>query len=72
MRKTGRDTLLVHQMSEEEWYQQNGCEHAHCPYDCDHPQPIMDGEKLICASCLHASQGKAFVEMIPCTPDVCN
>jgi hypothetical protein len=46
-------------------------DHAHCPYDCEHPQPIrnvLDG-KLYCGRCWIVDNVKS--EMVPCTPATC-
>ncbi len=44
--------------------------HAHCPYLCEHPQPLRlpDG-RLVCGRC--AILDGEEVEMIPCTPEIC-
>ncbi len=44
--------------------------HAHCPYRCEHPQPfrLPDG-RLVCGRC--AILDDVLVEMIPCTPEIC-
>ena len=53
-----------------EWCKRHSCTHAHCPFDCEHPQPgIYDGE-LLCRRCLIV-EGRRTV-MIPCTPAVCD
>ena len=54
-----------------EWYQKHGCDHAHCPFDCEHPQPFLlaDG-RLVCGRC--AILDHVISEMIPCTPDICS
>lgn len=57
-------------MTKEDWYKSNNCEHAHCPYECEHPQPMMDGHNLICGKCLNDSQ--ILTKMIPCNPETCN
>lgn len=53
-----------------EWCKSKGVSHAHCPLDCDHPQPFptMDG-RLLCGSCWHVHD--IVTEMLPCTPGVC-
>lgn len=53
-----------------EWCKEKGVAHAHCPYDCEHPQPFiaMDGS-LLCGRCWYKHQ--LITHMIPCTPDVC-
>lgn len=52
-----------------DWHEANGCEHSHCPFDCDKPQPQMDGPDLICGRC--AVLGNMRVLMVPCTPEFC-
>jgi len=45
--------------------------HSHCPFDCEHPQPIVDditGEEW-CGRCWFES--KVRTKMIPCTPETC-
>lgn len=56
----------------EEWCDKHDCDHAHCPYDCEHPQPMLDGGDLICGKCLHDSDGEEIVKMVPCTPEICD
>lgn len=53
------------------WYAAHACQHAHCPEGCDKPQPFLakDG-RMLCGRC--AVQRKVAVEMIPCTPEVCD
>lgn len=52
------------------WYKKNNCEHAHCPLECDKPQPSIgpDGE-LYCMRCLCLFGIET--KMVPCTPDIC-
>jgi hypothetical protein len=52
-----------------EWYERHDCTHAHCPFDCEHPQPILDGDELLCLRCL-TFEGRR-TPMIPCTPETC-
>ncbi len=56
--------------SRAEWYQAHGCDHAHCPNECDHPQPFLlpDG-RFVCGRC--AIIDHEIVEMSPCTPGAC-
>lgn len=51
------------------WYVRNNCTHAHCPDDCEHPQPFMFNNRFICGRCYFKYND--IVEMIPCTPEVC-
>jgi len=53
-----------------EWCLQHDCDHAHCPYDCEHPQPfVLDDGRLVCGRC--AIIDHEIVEMVPCTPATC-
>lgn len=53
------------------WCQAHGVAHGHCPYECEHPQPILaDDGKLYCGACWF--KNGELSEMIPCTPDVCD
>jgi len=53
-----------------DWYREHGCDHAHCPYDCSHPQPfVLDDGRLVCGRC--AIIDHEVVEMVPCTPATC-
>lgn len=54
---------------ESEWYVKNNCEHSHCPYDCEHPQPFIYNGNLICGHCFFIDEIITF--MIPCTPETC-
>jgi hypothetical protein len=53
-----------------EWCEANGCQHGHCPEDCEKPQPRMFDGSLVCGKCL-VKYGKISV-MIPCTPEICD
>lgn len=55
-------------LTTEEWYLAHGCDHAHCPCDCEHPQPWVTGDRLVCGCC--AVDGE-LCDMVPCTPEVC-
>ena len=53
-----------------EWYAAHGCDHAHCPHGCEHPQPfLIDDGRLVCGRC--AILDNVLSEMLPCTPEVC-
>lgn len=56
--------------SVQDWYRDHGCDHAHCPDRCEHPQPILltDG-RLVCGRCL--IRFDEVCEMVPCTPEIC-
>jgi len=57
-------------MTYSEWCKAHGCDHAHCPYDCEHPQPFcLDDGRLVCGRC--AIIDHEIVEMVPCTPEHC-
>lgn len=48
-----------------------GISHMHCPYSCEHPQPVqLDDGRLVCGRCW--AYGGVAVEMVPCTPDNCD
>jgi hypothetical protein len=51
------------------WCREKGCQHAHCPCYCDHPQPFLHDGKLVCGEC--AIVDGNFCEMIPCYPETC-
>lgn len=57
-------------MTPQEWYTRNNCDHAHCPYECEHPQPFVhpDG-RLLCGRCWFVENEETV--MIPCTPGTC-
>lgn len=58
-------------MTYSEWCGKYGCDHAHCPNECDHPQPfIIEKNRLICGRC--AILDKEIVEMVPCSPEICD
>lgn len=57
-------------MTYSEWCAERGCEHAHCPMECEHPQPFVDAVgRLLCGRCVHIEDRET--EMIPCTPETC-
>ena len=56
-------------MTVADWYARHGCDHAHCPHECEHPQPFMDGERLVCGRCANVEHIET--EMVPCTPEIC-
>jgi hypothetical protein len=54
-----------------EWYERHGCSHAHCPNECEHPQPFMlDDGRVVCGRCAILDQ--ELVDMLPCTPETCS
>lgn len=55
--------------SYDEWCEQNGCDHGHCPRGCEHPQPIIVDGILVCGRC--AVKCNEIVAMVPCTPANC-
>jgi hypothetical protein len=57
-------------MTKREWYDAHHVDHAHCPDDCWHPQPFMDGDDLICGRCFLIHKMRTV--MIPCTPEICS
>lgn len=55
----------------EAWCQALGVTHAHCIYDCEHPQPfILLPGVLVCGRCWFICGERT--EMVPCTPEVCD
>lgn len=53
-----------------DWCARMGASHAHCPYDCEHPQPFQTADGVLyCGRCL-AKEG-VLTEMIPCFPETC-
>lgn len=57
-------------MSYRAWRKAHGVQHAHCPLDCEHPQPFVafTGD-LLCGRCFFIE--KKITKMVPCTPDIC-
>jgi hypothetical protein len=47
------------------WYA-NGTDHAHCPKDCEHPQPFTSEGELYCGRCWF--RDGEMTKMIACTP----
>jgi hypothetical protein len=48
----------------------NPDKHYHCPYDCEHPQPIHDPNgQVFCGRCWHMDNLRT--EMIECNKDIC-
>jgi hypothetical protein len=52
-----------------EWCEAHGVTHAHCPHLCEHPQPFIHDNELICGR--HAVMFGVRVVMIPCIPEIC-
>ena len=57
-------------MTEDAWLKSIGVDHSHCPLGCEHPQPFVYKNKVICGRCWFVSN--IVTEMIPCTPDICD
>jgi len=51
------------------WCAAHNCQHAHCPYGCDHPQPFEHEGKLYCGK--HWFDDLELVEMVPCDETIC-
>lgn len=52
------------------WCRENGCGHGHCGRcECEKPQPIEVGGKLVCGRC--ACIDGVLAEMVPCRPGIC-
>lgn len=57
-------------MTEQDWYRDHNCSHAHCPDGCEHPQPFLaDDGRMLCGRCA-VKYGEA-VEVEPCSPLNC-
>lgn len=53
------------------WYRTNNCSHAHCPFACEHPQPMLgDNGTLLCGRCWFVEQRLTIMQ--PCIPGVCD
>ena len=57
-------------MTYEEWHKLRNCYHSHCPDGCEHPQPIILEDRLVCGRCL--IRFNETVDMLPCDPTICN
>jgi hypothetical protein len=44
-------------------------DHYHCPLGCEHPQPFIVGELLLCGRCYFKHDD--LTPMAPCTPALC-
>lgn len=57
-------------MTNAEWYAAHGCDHAHCPCGCDHPQPFtLPDDSMVCGQC--AICDGVLCRMVPCVPATC-
>jgi hypothetical protein len=64
------EAVLERMAKRKAWYAAHNCVHAHCPNECEHPQPFVDNDgDLICGSCWYFGGG--VVLMLPCTTDIC-
>ena len=53
-----------------DWCAARNCSHAHCPNDCDHPQPFVDYEGiLLCGRCWILNGLRTL--MLPCNKETC-
>lgn len=53
-----------------DWCAAHDCSHAHCPYDCEHPQPYIDEDgTLLCGRCFW--EADEHVVMEPCNKETC-
>jgi hypothetical protein len=43
--------------------------HYHCPEECEHPQPFILGELLLCGRCWF--RDGELTPMVECSPEVC-
>ena len=62
-------TLFDNAIAKAAWYAEHGCHHAHCPNECESPQPILAEGKMYCGRCWF--EDDAEVEMTPCNPETC-
>lgn len=53
----------------ESWCDVFGCEHGHCPFDHEHPQPFVLEGVLYCGYCWF--RNGEMTEMVPCRPENC-
>jgi hypothetical protein len=44
-------------------------DHYHCPQGCEHPQPFIVGELLVCGRCYFKHDD--LTPMDPCSPETC-
>ena len=52
------------------WEKRFGVTHAHCPEECEHPQPFFtDDGRFVCGVC--AIMHKKLSPIVPCTPATC-
>jgi hypothetical protein len=56
-------------MTYQQWCRWEGVMHAHCPCECEHPQPFVSDGVLYCGRC--AAIERRETRMVPCTPDIC-
>lgn len=56
-------------MTRQKWYAEHKCRHAHCPKECENPQPFMLTGELVCGRC--AIMFGEVTKMIPCTHETC-
>ncbi len=59
----------VSDLSYGRWLARRGATHAHCPHECEHPQPYIYKGVLVCGVC-HLHRG-VISKMEPCVPGVC-
>lgn len=52
-----------------DWCRARDCDHAHCPNECEHPQPFVIADRLFCGRCYFEAQ--KLVDMLPCGPEMC-
>jgi hypothetical protein len=60
----------INRLELQAWYHANNCTHAHCPQNCEHPQPLLHDGELLCGRCLILLGERS--PMIPCTPAICD
>jgi hypothetical protein len=57
-------------MTYPDWCERHGVTHGHCPLDCEHPQPLLYRDKLVCGRCLILC--RTVSEIVPCGPENCD
>lgn len=55
--------------SYQKWCKFFNCDHAHCKYNCEKPQPFMYNGILFCGKCWY--ERRKLVICIACMPEVC-
>ena len=64
---TPPDPVLGPYITNDEWFELKGTDHAHCPCHCENPQPVVSGTTMLCGRCLILDGFQC--EMVPCRID---